>query len=84
VSFEPADSDAAIIFAVDAAADLLEELSPDSLTPADLSQGVATACDAYQVEASVETGHEVETRLWARGHQYLVYRLRADEDFGYD
>jgi hypothetical protein len=31
----------------------------------------------------VETGHEVETQLWARGHQYLVYRLRADEDFGY-
>ena len=83
VSFEPADSDAAIIFAVDAAADMLEELSPDSLTPADLSQAVATACDAYQVEAGVETGHEVETRLWARGHQYLVYRLRADKDFDY-
>ena len=31
-----------------------------------------SACDAYQVEAGPETGHEVETRLWARGHQYLV------------
>ena len=32
-SFEPADSDAAITFAVDAAADMLEELPPDSLIP---------------------------------------------------
>jgi hypothetical protein len=83
-SFEPADSDAAITFAVDAAADMLEELPPESLTPADLSQAVVSACDAYQVEAGPESGHEVETRLWARGHQYLVYKLRAEEDFGFE
>jgi hypothetical protein len=84
VSFEPADADAAITFAVDAAADMLEDLPPDSLIPADLGQAVVTACAAHQTEAGPETEHEVRTRLWTRGHQYLVYKLRADEDFGYD
>jgi hypothetical protein len=83
-SFEPADAGAAITFAVDAAADMLEELPPDSLTPPDLGQAVATACATYQVEPGSVTEHEVRTRLWTRGHQYLVYKLRADEDFGYD
>jgi hypothetical protein len=83
-SFEPADAEAAISFAADAAADLLEELPPDSLTPADLGQAVVTACEAHQVQAGPETEHEVRTRLWARGHQYLVYKLRAGEDFSYD
>lgn len=83
-SFEPADTDAAITFAVDAAADMIEELPPDSLTPADLGQAVVTACAAHQVEPNPETEHEVLTRLWTRGHQYLVYKLRAGEDFAYD
>jgi hypothetical protein len=83
-SFEPADPEAATAFAVDAAADMLEELPPDSLTPGDLSQAVVTACAAYQVEPGPETEHEVRTRLWTRGRHYLVYKLRADEDFGYD
>jgi len=83
-SFEPADADAAITFAVDAAADMLEELPPDSLTPTDVGQAVVTAFAAHQVEAGPETEHEVRTRLWTRGHQYLVYKLRAGEDFDYD
>jgi hypothetical protein len=82
-SFEPAGADAAITFAVDAAADMLEELPPDSLTPADLGQAVVTACAAHQVEAGPETEYDVRMRLWTRGHQYLVYKLRAGEDFGY-
>lgn len=83
-SFEPADADAAMTFAVDAAADMLEERPPDSLTPADLGQAVVTACATHQVEAGPETEHEVRTRLWARGSHYLIYKLRAGEDFGYD
>jgi hypothetical protein len=83
-SFEPADSEAATTFAVDAAADMLEDLPPDSLTPGDLSQAVVTACAAYQVEAGPKTEHEVRMRLWTRGLHYPVYKLRADEDFGYD
>lgn len=61
-SFEPADPDAAITFAVDAATDMLEELPPDSLTPADLSQAVVTAYGAYQIEAA----RRPATR-WRRG-----------------
>lgn len=83
-SFEPADADAAIIFAVDAAADILEELPPDSVTPADVGQAILTASAALQVEADPEIPHQVRTRLWTRGRQYMVYKLRASEDFGYD
>jgi hypothetical protein len=84
VSFEASDSGAAIVFAVDAAADMLEDLPPESLTSPDLGQAVATACSAYQVEAGPELERAVRTRLWARGQHYPVYQLRADEDFGYE
>jgi hypothetical protein len=83
-SFEPSGPEAATIFAIDAAADMLEELPPDSLTPADLARAVATACTTYQVKADLATELQVRTRLWARGSQYLVYKLRAGEDFAYD
>ena len=63
---------------------MLEELAPDSLTPADLSQAVVSACDAYQVEAGPGDRPRGGDAAGARGHQYLVYKLRADEDFGYD
>jgi hypothetical protein len=84
VGFEAADSGAAVVFAVDAAADMVEDLPPESLTPPDLGQAIATACSAYQVEASPEMGHAVRTRLWARGHHYPVYKLRTAEDFDYE
>lgn len=84
VSFEAADSGAAAVFAVDAAADMLEDLPPEALTPPDLGQAIATACSAYQVEASSEMGHTVRKRLWVRGHHYPVYKLRADQDFDYE
>jgi hypothetical protein len=84
VSFETADSGAGVVFAVDAAADMLEDLPPESLTPPDLGQAIASACSAYQVEASPEMKHMVRTRLWTRGHHYPVYKLRAGEDFDYE
>lgn len=84
VSFEAADSGAAVVFAVDAAADMLEDLPPESLQAPDLGQAIATACSAYQVEASPEMGHVVRTRLWGRGHHYPIYKLRAGEDFDYE
>ena len=84
VSFEAADSGAAVVFAVDAAADMLEDLPPESLRVRDLGQAIATACSAYQVGASPELGQVVRTRLWARGHHYPVYQLRTDEDFDYE
>jgi hypothetical protein len=82
-SFEPSDPEAAVTFAIDAAADMLEEAVPDSLTLADLTQAVTTASAAYQVKVGSVTELQVRTRLWERGHQYLVYKLRAAEDFGY-
>jgi hypothetical protein len=84
VGFEAADSGAATVFAVDAAADMLEGLPPESLAPQDLGQAITTACSAYQVETLPEMGHAVRTRLWARGQHYPVYKLRAEEDFDYE
>lgn len=83
-SFEPAGPEAEIFFAVDAAADMLEELAPDSLEPADLSKAISAGRAACHVEESLEMASAVRERLWARGRQYLVYRLRANEDFAYD
>lgn len=83
-SFKPAGPDAEALFAVDAAADTLEELPPDSLEPADLSKAISVGRAAYHVEESLEMASAVRERLWARGRQYLVYRLRANEDFDYD
>jgi hypothetical protein len=82
--FEPADPGAAAMFAVDSAADQLEAKPPGPLGDSDITKAIADGCATYSVDPRAVTAHEVRQRLWERGREHLVYRLRASEDFAYD
>lgn len=82
--FEPADSGAAAMFAIDSAADQLEAMPPGPLGAPDIAKAIATGCAAYGADPRALTAHRVRQQLWQRGREHLVYRLRASEDFAYD
>jgi hypothetical protein len=82
VRFSPADPAAVAVFAGEHMVDRLEDLG-DAVTPAAVTELAATTSVAFGLHAEALRGHDLRERLWRRGRQDVVYRLRAAEDFAY-
>lgn len=89
IEFEPEDSAAARIFALDHAVREVTETAYESITGsrnilARAAESGAARFAEYGPGGLPVTGKDVEERLWAGNHFRHVYAIREAEDFAYD